>query len=100
MLGILGGLKTHILKSNRESGDGRFDILLRSPDITSPLILIEIKTAKGFSELEQRVNAALEQIERLGYDREFSQEGYQHSIRYGIAFYKKTCRIEKEEISF
>lgn len=100
LLGILGGLKTHILKSNRESGDGRFDILLRSPDITSPLILIEIKTAKGFSELEQRANAALEQIERLGYDREFAQEGYQHSIRYGIAFYKKTCRIEKEEISF
>ena len=32
------------------------------------------------------------------YDREFAREGYRHSIRYGIAFYKKNCQIKKTEI--
>lgn len=98
MLGILGRLKTHIIKSNRESGDGRFDILIRSLDLLQPIIIIELKIAESYRLLNAETKDALEQIEKLGYDRDFAQEGYQKSIRYGIAFYKKTCLVKKEEI--
>ena len=98
MQGILGHLRNYIVKSNRESGDGRYDMLIRSLDITKPIILMEFKTAKNFPSLESRAQEALEQIAEKEYDREFKNEGYQRSIRYGIAFYKKNCCIKKEEV--
>ena len=98
MQGILGHLRNYIVKSNRESGDGRYDMLIRSLDITKPIILMEFKTAKNFPSLESRAQEALEQIAEKEYDREFKNEGYQCSIRYGIAFYKKNCCIKKEEV--
>lgn len=98
MIGMLGHLRTHIVKSNREAGDGRYDISIRSLDITKPIIIMEIKTAAEYKALEYQVNEALKQIQQKEYDREFAQEGYQKSIRYGIAFYKKTCRVKKEEV--
>ena len=99
MQGILGHLRNYIVKSNRESGDGRYDMLIRSLDITKPIILMEFKTAKNFPSLESRAQEALEQISEKEYDREFKNEGYQRSIRYGIAFYKKNCCIKKEEVT-
>ena len=99
MEGILANMKSHIVKSNRESGDGRYDVLIRSLDVTKPLILMEFKTAKNFPSLESRAQEALEQISEKEYDREFKNEGYQRSIRYGIAFYKKNCCIKKEEVT-
>ena len=99
MQGILGHLRNYIVKSNRESGDGRYDMLIRSLDITKPIILMEFKTAKNFPSLESRAKEALEQIAEKEYDREFKNEGYQSSIRYGIAFYKKNCCIKKEEVT-
>lgn len=98
ILGILSGLKTHIVKSNQESGDGRLDIFIRSLDIQQPLIIIELKTAESYRSLDVKAKEALEQIEKLSYDREFAQEGYQRSIRYGIAFYKKLS-VKKEELN-
>ena len=98
MAGILGQLKTHIVKSNRESGDGRYDIMIRSLDITKPIVIMEIKAAKEYRELDHWTEEALKQIREKEYDREFAREGYQKSIRYGIAFYKKACRIKMERI--
>ena len=99
MQGILGHLLNYIVKSNRESWDGRYDMLIRSLDVTKPIVLMEFKTAKNFPSLESRAQEALEQIAVKEYDREFKNEGYQHSIRYGIAFYKKNCCIKKEEVT-
>ena len=96
---ILENMKSHIVKSNCESKDGRYDTLIRSLDVTKPLILMEFKTAKNFPSLESRAQEALEQIAEKEYDREFKNEGYQRSIRYGIAFYKKNCCIKKEEVT-
>ena len=98
MAGILGQLKTHIVKSNRESGDGRYDIMIRSLDITKPIVIMEIKAAKEYRDLDHWTEEALKQIREKEYDREFAREGYQKSIRYGIAFYKKACRIKMEKI--
>lgn len=98
MTGILGRLKNYIVKSNRESGDGRYDIMIRSLRVTKPVIIMELKFSKKYMEMETDSAEALHQIEQKSYDREFKEEGYQKSIRYGIAFYEKNCLIKKEEI--
>lgn len=98
MVGVLGQLKTHIIKSNRESGKGRYDILVRSPDVRQPVVVIELKAAKDYASLQKEAAMGLEQIEKNGYDQELAEEGYKKSIRYGIAFYKKNCKVIKQEI--
>ena len=98
MVGVLGQLKTHIIRSNRESGDGRYDILVRSPDVGQPVVVMELKAAKDYASLQKVAAIGLGQIEKNGYDRELAGEGYKKSIRYGIAFYKKNCKVEKQEI--
>ena len=98
MIGMLGHLRTHIVRSNREAGDGRYDILVRSPDIRQPIILIELKVAKDYTSLQKEAKEGLEQIEKNNYDRELAREGYKKSIRYGISFYKKSCVLVKKEI--
>lgn len=98
MEGILGRLKNYIIKSNRESGDGRYDLMVRSLRVTTPLIIMEFKFSGKYGDMEKDAAEALTQIRKNAYDREFKQEGYQKSIRYGIAFYKKNCMVKKEEI--
>ena len=98
MIGMLGHLRTHIVKSNREAGDGRYDILVRSPDIRQSVILMELKAAKDYTSLQKEAEEGLKQIEKNNYDRELAREGYKKSIRYGISFYKKSCALVKQEI--
>ena len=98
MIGMLGHLRTHIVRSNREAGDGRYDILVRSPDIRQPVILMELKAAKDYTSLQKEAEEGLKQIEKNNYDRELAREGYTKSIRYGISFYKKSCALAKQEV--
>lgn len=99
MQGVLGYLKSYIVKSsNREAGDGRYDLMIRSLNIMKPVIIMEFKLAKDYPSLEARAEDALTQISEKAYDRDFKKEGYQKSIRYGIAFYKKNCCVQKEDV--
>lgn len=98
MIGVLGHLRTHVIKSNREAGNGRYDILVRSADIRQPVILMELKVAKDYTSLQKEAEEGLKQIEKNNYDRELDREGYKKSIRYGISFYKKSCVLVKQEI--
>jgi hypothetical protein len=82
------------VKSNRETGNGRCDIFMR-PDIRKqPVIIIETKIAPAYSALETKCQEALQQIETNRYADEFIEDGYTNILKYGIAFYKKECRIE------
>jgi hypothetical protein len=82
------------VKSNRETGDGRCDIFMR-PDIhKQPVIIIETKIAHTYTALAAKCREALQQIETNRYADEFVEDGYTNILKYGIAFYKKECRIE------
>lgn len=91
LLGLLGYKDTWIISSNEESGEGYSDILVRSEDEEMG-IFIEVKYAED-GNLEAACKKALKQIERKQYEEELLTEGIGHILKYGIACYKKRCKI-------
>ena len=58
-------------------------------------VIIEIKVAEKYSELENKCDEALKQIEDKKYEAELIEQNYQKIIKYGIAFAESTCKIKK-----
>lgn len=81
------------IRSNRESGDGYSDIMIETEDMEKGII-IEIKYAED-GNLQKACEKALGQIENSHYDEELKDEGINEVLRYGIAFYKKRCKVMK-----
>jgi hypothetical protein len=92
LLGLLRYKVKWGIKSNMESGNGYSDILLKTPKRLG--IVIEIKYAQD-GDLEKACQAALEQIENKQYDAALKDDGIREIIKYGIAFYKKNCKVVK-----
>ncbi|MDO4553518.1 MAG: AAA family ATPase [Lachnospiraceae bacterium] len=96
LVGLMANLKEYIVKSNREAGIGRFDILIYNYDVTIPLVLLELKVADRFSGLDKACEKALAQIEEKKYYADLVEEGYQEVICYGVGFFKKQLSIQME----
>ncbi len=79
------------ISSNKESGDGYSDILVEIDDEEIGIIL-EVKYAQD-GNLDAASRKALEQIELLQYEEQLRNEGIDHILKYGIACYKKICRV-------
>ena len=95
LTGLLSGFKGYTLKSNRESGDGRPDLMLLERRRHKLAVIIEIKATKEFTKLDYWCDEALKQIEEHRYETELINDGYQNIIKYGVAFCKKSCRVKK-----
>lgn len=91
LIGILGFEDTWSVSSNKESGDGYSDILVETDDGETGIIL-ELKYAED-GKLDESCLEALRQINLRRYEEEFLDEGVEHILKYGIAFYKKRCRV-------
>lgn len=91
LLGILGFQDAWSVSSNKESGDGYSDILVETEDGETGIIL-ELKYAED-GRLDAACRDALEQIEHRRYEEELLDEGIPHILKYGVAFYKKRCRV-------
>ncbi len=87
------------IRSNRESGDGRYDISLTPRDAKYPGIIMELKWSKNLNntELESLAWDALDQIIEKGYDTEMREEGITNIIEFGIAFSGKNVNICTKE---
>ena len=96
---MVGFLKAngYTVQSNRESGEGRFDIAVLPYSILDTALIIECKHSTGIKELRKDSAKASEQIIRQKYIEGLIEEGYEHVIGYGISFYKKQCIITKAE---
>jgi hypothetical protein len=90
LLGLLEYRQDWITKSNMESGEGYSDILIETPDFVGAVI--EIKYAQD-GDLEKACQAALNQIDNKHYDAVLTDDGMNEIIKYGIAFYKKNCKV-------
>ena len=91
LIGILG-LKEHWgISSNRESGDGYSDIVIETQDMEKGII-IETKYAED-GDLQKACEKALAQMEDNHYEEELKDEGIEDILKYGIAFYKKRCKV-------
>lgn len=83
--------------SNRESGNGRADIIINTERSNSGII-IELKKADTLSGLDHQCRKALLQIHERAYDLYLRNEGRNDIWAYGIAFYKKRCRVMAEKL--
>ena len=83
------------VKSNRESGEGRFDLAILPMDIDDQAIIIECKHSSSIKELRKDSKEASNQIIEKRYIEGLVDEGYENVIGYGISFYKKQCIITK-----
>ena len=91
LLGILGFKENWSVMSNRESGDGFSDILIRIED-EDVGIVIEVKYASD-GNLEEECEICAGQITDARYAEAFEQEEIHTVIKYGIACYKKQCKV-------
>lgn len=98
MLGVCALFGNSYVTSNRESGDGRYDIAL-SPKVSNlPGIIIELKAEKNCNEnkLQELAKTALKQINDKKYDTELKSKGVKTIYKYGVAFSGKHVAVEAE----
>lgn len=99
VLGLCATLDNRFyITSNRESGEGRYDICLCPKDGKLPGILIELKAAKDCSEdeLKELSEKALAQIDSRKYETELTVKGVRNILKYGVAFSGKRVQITAE----
>ena len=101
VLGLMAEkMRDYILRSNRESGYGRYDIMMEPRDLSAPAVVMEFKVqnlAAGENTLEDTAANALKQIEEKKYDTELTSRGIpaERILKYGLAFRGKDCLIRK-----
>lgn len=95
LAGMLKNIGNYIVVSNRESGNRRPDLLLKYPSVRGKAVILEVKVAGTYQELEQKCAEALQQIEHQKYEESLRREGYQDILKYGVAFYKKECMMKE-----
>ena len=95
MLGLCALLGGFFVTSNRESGEGRYDIQLKPVKKGLPGIIIELKAEKNGTEesLKQLSETALKQIQDKQYDTELRTAGVEVIYKYGVAFCGKRVEV-------
>ena len=100
LVGVLHGVDGYRVVSNRETGNGRSDVMLRPHTRRKPAVVIEVKVSKKRGDLVKDSEKALTQIVKKNYQQEFEEEGYEKVIKYGISFYRKDCAVATEKAEF
>ncbi len=95
LLGMLKSRSGWIVRSNREAGEGRLDLVMHRERENSAMIF-EVKYTREYKDLEGTARTALDQIKEKNYDRYFEGWMPEKIIHYGIAFCRKRCRVLKE----
>lgn len=96
VLGLCATLDNqYLITSNRESGDGRYDLQLMPKKATLPGILIELKVGKEYpvSDLKELAETAIRQIEEKHYESELRAKGVDTIVKYGVAFCGKNVEV-------
>ena len=95
LLGLLGYKASWLIKSNTESGTGYSDILVEVPKNRTGIV-IELKYAEN-GDMDAACDEALKQIEEKSYVDKLKQDGMRNFIKYGIACFKKDCKVVVSE---
>ena len=93
LTGILSQSENYLVKSNRESGNGRLDIMVKSPSLRGRSFIVEVKVSDSIDDLENDAQKALQQIYDKRYMEELRAEGYRKIDCYGISFFRKDCEV-------
>ncbi|MCD8368955.1 MAG: PD-(D/E)XK nuclease domain-containing protein, partial [Clostridiales bacterium] len=93
-LGMMKGRRGWIVKSNREAGNGRADIILIDR-FQNAGIIMEVKVAGRSTALDEKAQEGLRQMEDRRYDEYFLGYDIARISKYGIAFWLRKCRVAK-----
>ena len=93
LAGILSQSENYLVKSNREAGNGRSDIMVKSPSLRGRSFVLELKISDTIDDLEMDAEKALQQIHDKKYMEELWAEGYRKIDCYGVSFYRKDCEV-------
>lgn len=94
---LVGLLNDYEVLSNRESGNGRFDVCVLPENILGTVVLIECKHSISEDDLIDDAKEGARQIVEQKYLEEHRFKKYENVIGYGISFYKKQCYVVKVE---
>ena len=97
LIGLLGFKEGWTVMSNREAGDGFSDIQILIDDAETGIV-IEVKYAQN-GDLEAECQKALTQMRALHYEEGMRNAGIRKILKYGIACWKKTCKVVVESES-
>ena len=94
---LVGLLNDYEVVSNRESGNGRFDVCVLPENILGTVVLIECKHSISEDDLIDDAKEGARQIVEQKYLEEHRFKKYENAVGYGISFYKKQCYVVKVE---
>lgn len=95
--GILAGNASWSVKSNIEAGEGYADIIVK-PEDPDTGIIFELKTVTSINDMAEACRKAICQIQEKHYAEYLLDEGRRNILMYGIAFYKKRCKVIVEKV--
>ncbi len=97
MAGLLKNAGRYAVYSNRESGNGRPDIVMTESKFRGRAMILELKISDTIQGMEKKCGEALTQIEEKKYAVPLEDDGYQPILKYAICFFKKGCIVRKAE---
>ena len=95
MAGLLKNAGRYAVYSNRESGNGRPDIVMTESKFRGRAMILELKISDTIKGMEKKCEEALAQIKEQKYAVPLEEDGYQPILKYAICFFKKGCIVKK-----
>ena len=93
LTGILSQSENYLVKANRESGNGRSNIMVKIPSLRGRSFIVEVKVSDSVDDLENDAQEALKQIYDKRHREELRAEGYRKIDCYGVSFFRKDCEV-------
>ena len=97
MAGLLVNIGGYRVKSNRESGNGRPDIVMTESKFRGRAMILELKISDTIQGMEKKCEEAFTQMKEQNYAVPLAEDGYQPILKYAICFFKKGCMVKKAE---
>ena len=95
MAGLLVNIGGYLVRSNRESGNGRPDIVMTESKFRGRAMILELKVSETISGMEKKCEEGLAQIEKGNYAQPLLDDGHQPILKYAICFFKKGSMVRK-----
>ena len=92
--GLVSGFNGYMVVSNRESGNGRFDLVLKQRSRWHHAAILEFKVVEKYNQMTKACEDALRQIEEKDYEASLRDEQYENIAKLGICFCQKRCRVK------
>ena len=92
--GLVSGFSGYMVVSNRESGNGRFDLVIKQRSRWHHAAILEFKVVEKYNQMTKACEDALRQIEEKDYEASLRDEQYENIAKLGICFCQKRCRVK------